>query len=338
MFTKTALPAILLSSFVYFSSTAIAAPSADQPTAAAAKQQVSTHPLYFVTDREPVTKHGVTTFSNERSSGLHYGKVASLADGTKFDESKMQVFASENDFLKEIKSNNKSLAVFVHGYRKSFDGSIDFGLKMAEQMDRPLVVFAWPSKNSYFAYMKDECTAEWSAHQLSSLLGDLGENIGYRNIVLVSHSLGSRMMQWALRDLDSERRPAEKFAASLYYSPDVDRDTFIHNSALLKRTCADSQVYMGHSDARIRISRLLHGSPRLGVPVHDQTETALFKDFNCETFLRSHKIPYAQVAESIKKYGGSLALTPIKQARIEEDPSRLDGTKLTVERTQTTTP
>lgn len=294
MFPIIARTALLLSAACAFSLPAFAAESLKTNTP-------PRYPLFFVTDRTPIVKHGVTTFSKDRSSKLSFGKILTTANSNDFDPAKMQVFATQSEFLKDLKTTAPDLAVFVHGYRKDFNGSIDFGMKMSEHMDRPLVVFSWPSKNSYFAYMKDECTAEWSAHQLSQVLGDMGDTIGYRNISLLSHSLGSRMMQWALRDLDSERRPSEKFAASLYFSPDVDRDTFIQNAPLLKRTCGDNQLFLGRADTRLKISKLLHGGPRLGRPEYDKTQSDLFNTFRCQTFLRNHQIPYDVVADTVRQ-------------------------------------
>lgn len=261
------------------------------------------YPIFFVTNRQPDKfKDANLKFSNERSNLLTYGEyLPSDKAPDDIDQAEPKVFASENEFLNALKdTGSKKVAVFVHGYRKSFQGSIDFGLKMAANLDAPLVVFAWPSKNNYCAYMIDECTAEWSSHHLSQVLRDMGDNLGYRNLVLVSHSLGARMVQWALRDLYTESRPSEPFGAALFFSPDVDRDSFVHDAPFLKQACGDCRLFLDDHDTRIRISKFLHGSPRIGsFGKGVKQEQALTNTFHCDTSLPSHHIPFELVSNSV---------------------------------------
>ncbi len=278
---------------------------------AAEAEPASRYPVFFVTCRQAEKKHGELYFGNDRAGELSFGEYIfeeKADDGENNDPAdlssyKMKLIQSEHQFLNALKANgNEKLAVFVHGFRKSFEGSMDCGVKIAEHLDRPLVVFAWPSRNSYFAYIKDECTAEWSSYKLSRLLGDLGEHMGYKNMVIVSHSLGARIVHWALRDLYSER-PADKFKAALFFSPDVDQDTFLQNSAFLKRACSACHVFLGSKDTRIRISKFLHGSPRVGVPEKFQDRNSQDSaQFSFENCVQNHQIPFDLLSSCVQQY------------------------------------
>jgi esterase/lipase superfamily enzyme len=266
------------------------------------------YPIFFVTNRQPGNgKDGALKFTNDRSDTLTYGKYLPGEDAADMKQATAHIFASQNDFLSALKATgSKKAAVFVHGYRKSFSGSIDFGMKMADHLDAPLVVFAWPSKNNYCKYMVDECTAEWSSHHLSQVLRQLGNNLGYHNLILVSHSLGARMVQWGLRDLYTEDKPAEPFAAALFFSPDVDRDSFVHDAPFLKQACGDCRLYLDDHDTRIRISKFMHGSPRIGsFGKGPKEEQALTNIFHCDTSLPSHHIPFELVSNSVHQISES---------------------------------
>jgi esterase/lipase superfamily enzyme len=259
-------------------------------------------PLFFVTDRKAIYKKDKTEFSAERSGELVFGAFNRNAQTDSIKDGTMTLFQSENDFLSKIKAADRGkMAVFVHGYRKSFNGSMDFGLQIARHLDVPLVVFAWPSRNNYAAYMADECTAEWSCQDLSRLLRDLGQSAGYGNITIVAHSLGARMVQWSLKDLYAETRPGNKFAAALFFSPDIDRDIFKQDAGMINEMCSVFNIYSDQHDTRIWLSKLLHGSPRLGSNDNKIAGAALTGIHQYDTGLNNHQIPYKTVAAAVHK-------------------------------------
>ncbi len=265
------------------------------------------YPVFFVTNRQEKDKNGVTDFSNERSKSLTYGELVPGKNSEDLKDSKRVIFNSEAELLNALKATgSKKVAVFVHGYRKSFDGSMSFGIDMAKNLDAPLVVFAWPSRNNYGAYMADECTAEWSSQQLSEVLGKLGNSIGQHNVIVISHSLGARMVERSMRILYSENKPRTAFGAALFFHPDVDRDTFMNDAPFLKEAFGSCKVYLDKHDSRIWLSKLLHGSPRVGSGDHNQSMTAFSEMFKYDSSLPSHHIPYDIVAASVNSLDDSI--------------------------------
>lgn len=261
------------------------------------------YPVFFVTSRRLDSKGTLLKFGNSRSDELTFGQIIPAIEASDSEGAQTLLFKSKQEFLDALKATgSKRAALFVHGYRKSFTATVDFGIKASAGLSMPLIVFAWPSKNNYCAYMVDECTAEWSSHQLSVLLGDLGDMLGYSNLGLVSHSLGARIVDWALRELYSERKLDEQIGAALFFNPDVDRGSFLHDSRFLKRACADCRVYLDNHDTRIRISRFLHGSPRLGSGKKSGSEHELSGIFRLNTSLQSHNISGQLVSQELSQW------------------------------------
>ena len=156
----------------------------------------------------------------------------------------------------------------------------------------PVVLFAWPSKNKYSAYMVDECTAEWSSHQLADTLEDLGEHFGNENINVLSHSLGARMVSWSFRILASQNRLKSPFGSNLMFSPDMDRDTFLKESTFLNSCASVMKVYLDAHDTRIWLSKMLHGSPRVGTSDGSIDNETVQKCCQFNTSMPNHHIPF----------------------------------------------
>ena len=262
-------------------------------------KKTNPYPLFFVTNRsEEDTKKG-TFFNSNRSQVLQYGMIPageSAQPGNKIDHSVIKMFKSKDEFISALKGTGSDrIAVFVHGYRKSFDGAVSLGKHLEANLQTPVVVFSWPSKNRYSAYMGDEATAEWSSFPLAKTLADLGETFSNANISLVSHSLGSRMVAWSLRILASDhQRPAkdDKFGSIVFCSPDFDRDTFTAETPLIKSSCTNVKIYLDSHDSRIWLSKVLHGSPRLGSPDKSKESQAFMQVFDCDMSLQNHHMPF----------------------------------------------
>ncbi len=258
-------------------------------------------PVFIVTDREIRHSAKGDDYTANRSSYQRYAVYSPSDPAAKnINRHDIKTLSSENEFLNLLKTTGaRKIAVFVHGYRKSFDGSLDFAQRIASQVDAPVVLFAWPSKNSYTAYMTDECTAEWSSYHLAGLLHDLGAQFGDGNIDVISHSLGGRMVAWSLRVLATQNKLTEPFDTILFFSPDIDRDTFLAESPFIKQSCSTVKVYLDAHDSRIFISKVLHGSPRVGTTDDTDINAKLSEMFQFDTTMPSHQIPFPVLSAAI---------------------------------------
>lgn len=294
---------ILVSLSLLLGSLAFAPVSNSQPDNVSAPPTTTNknnpYPVFFVTNREQETTAKGIFFNSHRAQELQYGMIPAGAEaqpGHKLDHTSIKMFKDKEEFLSALKATGSDrLAVFVHGYRKSFDSAIALGSRLESNLQIPVVVFAWPSKNKYSAYMGDEATAEWSAFPLAKTLADLGQTFTHPNISVIAHSLGSRMVAWSLRIMASEHKlkpNEEKFRSIVFCSPDFDRDTFMAESPLIKNSCTNVKIYLDSHDTRIWLSKVLHGNARLGSLDKTKESQAFMQVFDCDLSLQNHHIPF----------------------------------------------
>src|SRR3546814_4457069 len=105
-------------------------------------------------------------------------------------------------------------------------------------------------------------------------LKSLAEQQWVKEIVLVSHSLGARLVVPAVAYVDrtSSRADSSNISNIILASPDIDRETFerdIEEEVLSARRVANNRritAYVSRADKALAASRAIHGSPRLGSP------------------------------------------------------------------------
>lgn len=291
--------AMSVSSLLCAPTNSLAQPDNVSTAAISSEPKKNQYPIFFVTNRQENDQSGKPEFGTHRAHSLSYGMIP-VGSGTqpksKIDHSAIRMFRDKDEFYQAIKqTGSKKVGVFVHGYRKSFDGSIDLGRKLETNLDIPVIVFAWPSKNKYSAYMGDEATAEWSSFPLSHFFTDLADQFEKKNISIISHSLGGRMVAWSLRINASENKGSalsDKWSSIVFCSPDFDRDTFIEESKLIRASSEKVKIYLDSHDTRIWLSKVLHGNPRLGSKDETEESHAFLQVFDCDFSLPSHHIPF----------------------------------------------
>ncbi|HEY9756928.1 MAG TPA: alpha/beta fold hydrolase [Oculatellaceae cyanobacterium] len=169
-----------------------------------------------------------------------------------------------NELSGELQRQKKSkFLVFVHGYNSNVKTTYRTASRLAKAMHMPVVVFAWHSKRNPLAYTPDECTAEWTSWQLARVLTDMAKRYDSANITLVGHSMGCRMICWALAQSSLESQA--KFNRVLLCSPDIDSLIFEENMPLLAARSQQTTVFASTKDARLRLSKLVHGNGRMGL-------------------------------------------------------------------------
>jgi esterase/lipase superfamily enzyme len=77
----------------------------------------------------------------------------------------------------------------------------------------------------------------------------------------MAHSMGSRGVVDALRARGEEA----KFGSAIFVAPDIRRDVFVENAAMLQGKVSDITVYMSDSDRVLWLSTTVNVSGRLGV-------------------------------------------------------------------------
>ena len=166
--------------------------------------------------------------------------------------------------------------VYVHGYRETPVSTArdSFQMKRLTEFAGPVIQYSWPSQGNLFGYLIDETNLAWDEQNFRRFLTTLATRNWTKEIIIVSHSMGARLVIPAIEFVDrtSSRADASNISNIILASPDVDRQDFERDIAeeilTAKRVDSDRRitVYVSGRDKALGLSRRLHGYPRLGSP------------------------------------------------------------------------
>lgn len=180
----------------------------------------------------------------------------------------------QTGFLQRIRqavnaSSSKKIMLFVHGYNASFQLASQRLAQFATDLkfDGPIVLFSWPSQGTLTGYLKDETNVEWSQTALTEVLTLLLDNVSARQIFLVAHSMGSRALTRAYKNITNEL-PDNIHAVideMILVAPDIDADVFREDSApSITRSGIHVTLYASSNDRALMASKAFHGYQRAG--------------------------------------------------------------------------
>ncbi|MGL5839928.1 MAG: alpha/beta hydrolase, partial [Sphingorhabdus sp.] len=152
--------------------------------------------------------------------------------------------------------------------------------------DGPVIQYSWPSQGKLLSYAVDETNMYWDERNFRRFLQKLATQAWVKEIVIVSHSLGARLVIPAVEYVDRNSSSADSSNISniILASPDIDRQDFerdITEEVLAARRVNNDRritVYASLNDKALALSRNIHGYPRLGSPYcFDPFEAASLK-------------------------------------------------------------
>jgi esterase/lipase superfamily enzyme len=154
----------------------------------------------------------------------------------------------------------------THGYNMSFPRACRHAARLQRALgtDARVVLFSWPSDGGLLSYARDETDAAWSVTQMERVLGGLSERIGPGRLQVLAHSLGARSVTRALGNLDCQRPGPALVDQVVFVGPDIDTDVFLAGLPALRRVAQGITVYASSNDTPLKVSRQVHGYPRLG--------------------------------------------------------------------------
>ena len=165
-------------------------------------------------------------------------------------------------------SPGKNAFIFVHGYNVTFADAARRTAQMAYDLgfDGAPIFYSWPSQGHYASYRVDETNAEWSQIDFKTFLRDFAEQSQAENIFLIAHSMGSRVLTGALKDLVLEYpaiRP--KLREIILAAPDIDADTFKRDIApRILSSARSATLYASSGDYALMASKQFAGYRRAG--------------------------------------------------------------------------
>lgn len=174
-------------------------------------------------------------------------------------------FGSVNATAGERPKNEALL--FIHGFNVPFDDAVRRTGQIAFDLDFAGVAltYSWPSQGSLAAYTVDEANAEWSIPHLTQFLMDLQEKTEIEKIHVIAHSMGTRVLSYALANAKDEGFDLDLHNVILA-APDIDADIF-KDQILPKLAIATDKLtmYASSDDTALKLSQSIHGNSRLGL-------------------------------------------------------------------------
>ena len=239
---------------------------------------------FIITSRLPDCRAGDIRLTNHRSDAVRYARFASpqtqkLAKGKERIDVPM-AFQPEVDWwagLRDAANLRKGrVLLYVHGFREDIDSSSKDAVQIGAMtgFDGPIVQYSWPSQGKLLSYAVDETNMYWDERNFRKFLQKLATQDWVKEIVIVSHSMGARLVIPAVEFVDRNSANADSSNISnlILASPDVDRQDFerdiIEEVLSARRVNNDRRItsYASAQDKALGISRSIHGYPRLGSP------------------------------------------------------------------------
>jgi esterase/lipase superfamily enzyme len=245
---------------------------------------VTDKPYFAVTSRLPDCLTDTIRLTNHRSEAMRYLRFATPAEqvvakgkAKKITPISFQGEAGWWASLADATNARKGkVLLYVHGYRETFDTTSADAAQIARlaDFDGPVIAYSWPSQGNLIGYGVDETNMYWDENNFRRFLQKLAGQSWVKEIVLVSHSLGARLVLPAVEYVDrtSSNADSSNISNIILASPDVDRQDFerdIAEEVLSTRRVNNDRritVYTSAHDKALALSLTLHGYPRLGSP------------------------------------------------------------------------
>jgi hypothetical protein len=219
-------------------------------------------------------------------------------------------------FLEDVnaqlaRSEQADIYIYIHGFNTGFAENTGVAASIWHFLGRNgvMISYAWPSRNSTFAYGRDLATAQANDLDFRVFLWFLHEQTTAERIHVIAHSAGSPVVVRALEALRlqlQETDPVDIEAASrvgqvVLAAPDMDVAHF--GNAIFDgfdQIPDGVTIYVNTDDGALGLSRLVHGFARLGSP------TDMLGPDDFESIRGSDTLTIIDVAEAQDVHGSLL--------------------------------
>ena len=226
------------------------------------------------------------------------------------------------------KSKQTDLCVYVHGACDAFEDSSQDAALMAYYMEKPLVLYSWPSTPRWRAYFIDGVNSEWSQGHFNTFCKDLlsfQSTVPGMHAVFLSHSMGNRLVIRSLPVVYGKGLVSEWELMS----PDIDAATCRHYIMDITPDNSKIRLYVSNRDKMLPFSQILAGGYyRLGEAANEVVAGPAVKkmapgqmeriDFTVlDTGFTGHTIPCELVSNIFhnNEPGAHLVLVPETQVK-----------------------
>lgn len=196
-----------------------------------------------------------------------------------------------DEFMRRLRarlqtSRQRAVLIFVHGYAVTFEQAATRFAQIAHDLefDGVPILFSWPTQGSLMSYFVDGSNAEWSARYLSDFLAELIEHSGTERIHILAHSLGARVLSYAVRNLAADhpdQARADVLDQIILAAADMDAEVFERDFARhYARLARRITMYVSLNDWALFSAQRINGYARLGVDGFVEGALELYHKFD----------------------------------------------------------
>jgi esterase/lipase superfamily enzyme len=176
---------------------------------------------------------------------------------------------SARDFYSAFDADSSDQAlIFIHGFNTTFENAIRTTAQIKYDLSfvGPAVSFSWPSlgKPLPIPYTVDGTNAEWTVPMFVSFLKSVLAGLGKKKLVLIAHSMGSRVLMNGMIRLSNGQEAPRSINNIVLAAPDVDRDVFIDLASQFKHRNEHMTLYASSRDEALVFSKKVNGHIRAG--------------------------------------------------------------------------
>jgi esterase/lipase superfamily enzyme len=179
---------------------------------------------------------------------------------------------NQKKFIHLLKSKLSNLEendilIFIHGFNVSFASAIRRTAQITYDLKFKGIpmAYSWPSKGRVSEYMYDEASVQYTTPHLVAFLKEVIKNKGKANIHIIGHSMGTRALANALKEISFFYPGKHVFKNIILAAPDIDRDVFREDLfPYIIKTTNKITLYASSSDKALELSETLHGGRRIG--------------------------------------------------------------------------
>jgi esterase/lipase superfamily enzyme len=158
------------------------------------------------------------------------------------------------------------ILVFIHGYNVLFANAIRQTAQLSYDLKFKGVplTYSWTSQGEISSYPKDEASVMYTVPKLVAFLQNVIANKGKAKIHILAHSMGTRALANALKDISFLYKEPQ-FKNVILAAPDIDVDVFASNlHPYIIKTTEQITIYTNSKDKALSASNSLHDGKRLG--------------------------------------------------------------------------
>lgn len=173
---------------------------------------------------------------------------------------------SEFNTMLKLAASGKDAFIFVHGYNNSFKDAALRTAQLAVDIHLPItpIMFSWSSNGKTANYISDEDKVQLAVPAFKDFLKRISKEGKFKNIHLIAHSMGNRLISNALLQLENDTTNL-KIDQVIMAAPDIYADLFkISYADAIVKKAKHVTVYSARNDWALLASKKIHGNLRLG--------------------------------------------------------------------------